>query len=176
MKLSEIVDAARLYLDRATDGAHCADDGDTALLIACANFALATIAEYIPLVASADVVAENGAFALTELPHRATKIKSVRKDGRAVAFRCRVADCVTDEDGVLTVDYLYAPPKAQLCDDCAIAPSVSAKTAAFCALAEYCAIVGMPETAEKFGEKFEQDIRAASRPQRELRLPERSWY
>lgn len=177
MKLWQIVDAAKFYLGIGVEkpGAD-RDDETTRKLAACANIALAEIAaEYAPLTDRATVRATDGRFLLSALPRKAVAIRSVTKDGREVAFVCRVRDCEVADNGLLTVEYVFAPKDADFDDECDVIPSVSAKTVALGALAEYCAIEGMPDLAEDFGERFGQDMRAATRKRREIRLPQRSW-
>lgn len=175
MTLKRIVNEAKFWLGRAD----CSDgvgDEHTRKLVECARRTLEKIAlEYAPLVDVATVVASGGKFAVSALPKRAIAIKKVSKDGETIAFRCLGDVCEVAENGALDVEYHHFPRRAKWEDECEVAPSVSAKSVALGVAAEYCAIEGMPDLAEDFGKRFFEDMRAATRVRREVRLPGRLW-
>lgn len=177
MTLKQIVDAAKFWLGQVSEkpGVDPKDE-QTERLCECANAAIEEIAaEYIPLVDTARAEAKYGKFPLSDLPRRAVAVRQVKKDGKAVAFRCLRTHCEVAENGKLDVEYVYAPRRAEWDDECEVAPSVAVKTVAFGALAEYCAIEGIPDLAEDFGDRFRRDMRASARVRREVRVPRRMW-
>ena len=177
MTLKQIVNETKFWLGSA-DGRKGVDPGDeqTAKLAECARRTIEKIAaEYLPLVDVARVTAADGKFCLTDLPNRAIAVKKVKKGGAIVSFRCRGNVCEVAEDGALEAEYHYFPRRAAWDDECDVAPSVSAKSVALGVAAEYCAIEGMPDLAEDFGDRFAEDMRAAVRIRREVRMPGRTW-
>ncbi|HIU97924.1 MAG TPA: hypothetical protein IAB15_05520 [Candidatus Ornithoclostridium faecigallinarum] len=176
MTLKQIVDETKFWLGKERCSIGASGDEATEKLVECARRTLEKIAlEYAPLVDVATVVASGGKFTVSALPKRAIAIKKVSKDGETIAFRCLGDVCEVAENGALDVEYHHFPRRAEWEDECEVAPSVSAKSVALGVAAEYCAIEGMPDLAEDFGKRFFEDMRAATRVRREVRLPGRLW-
>ena len=176
MTLKQIVEESKFWLGKERCALSGSGDEATEKLAECARRTLEKIAlEYAPVIDVASVAAKGGRFALADLPLRAVAVKKVRQGRRTVAFRCLGETCLVDGNGVFDVEYHRLPSRPALEDECEVASCVSAKTAALGAAAEYCAIEGMPDLAEDFGDRFAEDMRAAVRVRREVRMPGRLW-
>ncbi len=176
MTLKQIVDETKFWLGKERCSIGASGDEATEKLAECARRTLEKIAlEYAPLVEVASVTARGGRFSLADLPRHAIAVKKVKSGDRTIAFRCLGEVCEVAENGALEVEYHCLPSRAALEDECEVAPCVTAKSAALGAAAEFCAIEGMPDLAEDFGDRFAEDIRAAVRVRREVRVPGRMW-
>ncbi len=179
MKLEEVINVALTYLGEEDydAGKDKAQDDKIKLLVRCVNIMIAEIAqEYFPLEDETQVTAVNGSFSYADVPRRVLRIVSVKDGDSPVRFRQRPFSCVVNKDGRLNVRYRYLPESAAIGDECEVDPSVSAKTLALGAAAEYCMINGMYEQSEGFAERFRQDIRTSMRPASGVSLKERGWY
>lgn len=178
MILQEVIENTIVFLGKALNGNEEFSDQELIVMQFCANFALSEIAqEYLPLTAECEVHAKGGRFYFEDMPKRVSKIVSVRdKEGNKVRFRTRTLYCETGRDGDFTVEYRYLPESVMADGDCEVDPSVSSKTVALAACAEYCMINGMYEQSEGFAERFRQDMRTLTRPVGTVELKARRWY
>ena len=134
--------------------------------------------DYCPLRAVQSAVALQGRVQYTAFSHTPVNILDVKDSGgerlRFTVYASYLE--VPDASGMLTVEYSYAPPAAELDDSVAFPARISARLLAAGVCAEFLLTAGRYAEAEVWEGKFRDALRAAGVFRKKLCAPRaRRW-
>ena len=182
MTLQDILTSALILLDESANeltADKLANDKNIALLAECVNMTLQEIAvEYVPAIKSETLNFTSGKLS-SKTSEEVWKAIKVEQDGVSYPFNAEAKGVIIASglSGRANVTYRYLPAKLKSLTTAAdVGEGVMCQSVALGACARYCMIRGLYEQSAAFLQKFEFDMRTASRPRNNTYIKRREWY
>ena len=184
MKVNEVILAAARLLglekevrEHLEEGMN-AGKGKTQKLLACFNLTESALAlDYIPLLTSENLSAEDGKIAYEQFSKNPSRVISVTDgQGNKLAFRLFPTEIQIDKtQKSAVVEYAFLPDEKQAEDESDYQSGVNAGLMAYGVAAEYCAMQGLYAESAFWDKKYKESIAKAYALKRGGRMQSRRW-
>lgn len=152
------------------------NDEEIASIIKCINMIISEIAsDYIPIKKVEQVQAVNGAISYERLSKKLINLKKVTKNGMKIGAKMYPSEIITDESGLVEVEYCYIPNEVGLGDTVELLPQVTLMLLTNGVLGEYCLLLGRYEDSMLYDKRYREMLKVASRVTKEIKLKPNRW-